>query len=252
MNPERRGGKRSGGRGAETATKRSRANLVPDAPSFPLFERLPSDLVQLVLSHIPTRPRIMVLSLVCKKWRAIVIRTIKFLPPLPFDRLAAALAQLPSVTALSINYPSARFRTLLPPSLRELKITPFMMGPCPCADLVHVSDLTLLALNIHHCAHMETIIRNNAPTLESLILTLASPGPFSLPRKHTSLQKLMIDAPFPMLHSLCMRGSTDDSELISEVIFKFRTQLKRVALECWDRKNRFAKMVRACAFKSPA
>ena len=217
----------------------------PDRNSPSLFDKLPIDLAQLILSFVDPRPRLCVLSFVSKRWRILVLRSVQSLPNLCIERLSAALRSLPSVTAMSLSYPSVTFKTLLPSTLRELRICSSSMH-CACTSLTHISSLTVLSFIAHSCTHLETIIVNNAPTLERLIVHLEA-SPFHT-SEHTALQALLVSTPFPVLHSLCMRGHLKHTGIFTETIFALRTQLKRLALDAFDKGSHFAKRMARIVF----
>lgn len=110
--------------------KRERRDRVPPAapgsPDLVLLNEpkgltiaaLPLDILVLTFSLMAMRPRLHVLSFVCKRWRTAVLRTITKMKASYFERAAPLL---PGVTSLSLqgevapNYP-------VPPKLRELFI----------------------------------------------------------------------------------------------------------------------------------
>lgn len=68
----------------------------------PSIALLPSDLLELIFSYIAFRPLLHVVSLVCKQWRTVALRSVTILPPL-YSSYSAHLAihLFPSITQLS-------------------------------------------------------------------------------------------------------------------------------------------------------
>lgn len=109
---------------------------APESNASPLLY-LPSDILALVFAWLPVRPRLHTISLVCKRWRGIVVRTLQHLAiglprrdPYVFQsyalsvecRFAEALARFPSLTSLRLNFPTNETALHLPTQLRSLDV----------------------------------------------------------------------------------------------------------------------------------
>lgn len=95
------------------------AMIIVSPPAVSL-DCLPSDLLALIVRLVPLRPRLMILSLVCKRWRRLCLQTIDRLPSLSDGPLCSALRVLPNVTSLGCPLPPSLPR--LPSTLRELTL----------------------------------------------------------------------------------------------------------------------------------
>lgn len=81
------------------------------------MERLPSDLVTFILGFLPVRRRVLVCTLVCKRWRSLVYRTVTVLRPRTLAELRNPLAQLNNIDTLCITLNESEEESTDDPSL---------------------------------------------------------------------------------------------------------------------------------------
>lgn len=106
---------------------------------------LPSDLLVYVFAFSPLRPRLLVLSLVCKRWRHLLLNSITALPPICWAtaNLAPALGLFPRLTSLSLTA-LGRIDHPLPGRLRHLCMR--RIASLSHTALVELTALTSLEL----------------------------------------------------------------------------------------------------------
>lgn len=135
--------------------KRRRADASPthalDADAGPApqdltaLTALPSDMLAYLFAFVPLRPRLLVLSAVCKRWRYIVFTSLSALPPLRWAKanLAPALGLFSRLTSLSLTA-LARIDHPLPGRLRHLCMR--RVAALSLTALVELTGLTSLEL----------------------------------------------------------------------------------------------------------
>lgn len=140
--------------------------VVPATGSAADSTALPADLLIAIVSFIPLRPRLLVLSIVSRRWRDVVLRSITSLPVVA----PASFLRLPSLTKLH-SVVARRIRSLagkLSSSLQDLTFQVSAEASCYCQHLSSVSTLTRLSLiaNPHGaCNHVfELLCRNTSLT----------------------------------------------------------------------------------------
>lgn len=174
----------------------------------PLPWPLPSDVWECVLSFVPLRPRLLVAALVCRRWWSIVHALPVTLPPLPPAALAAALARLPTVTALD-DLPQG---VCAPPALRRVSLQRrgFANLAHAAAHLTHLTSLESL-----------TLLPWPEPRLASALLaaSAASLTHLSLRARRTlcghSALPLLAAAALPRLASLSLLWDARDHDLFT-------------------------------------
>lgn len=189
---------------------------------------LPSELFNLIISYVSIGPRVRVLSLVCKRWRAFVYRSITELRQthLPTVGLDAVLPRLPSLHTLHLTSNLRAASPQFPTALRSLHLPEFMTM-CLARDHLHFPHLTDLSIYCV-CACLSTFVAVVATSLTSLSIDFSS----SSSRVHVeAMSKTLSDAPLTSLRSLrlAMKG-----EVRSWIIDSLNALLTRTAsqLEC--------------------
>lgn len=125
------------------STLRSRPPSRPLSCTYASFASLPLDVLRLIFRLIPVHPRVRVISLVCKRWRTLVLSSVtrarRFSPAVRWFRLFPALEHLDITTRAMASRP-------LPLSLRSLA---FYAEP-DYDHLPHLLALTALtAVSLH-------------------------------------------------------------------------------------------------------
>lgn len=115
------------------------------AQSSSAFECLPLDLVRIILSHIPPRPRLSIISVVCRRWRSVALASLHSIHAVRPAAAAAALALLPAVTSMSVC--SLPDPISIPTTLRKLCI--FKRPTLMVRRSLHSRDLSLSS-----CIHL--------------------------------------------------------------------------------------------------
>lgn len=146
---------------------------------------LPREILSLILGLIPQRPRLLVLSRVCKRWRAAVIPTITDVAVSyhwSCDLIVASLTHLTALRSFDLqsngNSPQA---VELPDTLSSLTLA---ARECVCESLPALTGLTELALrDIHsdqrpeeHQEILDALIADNANTLVRLAPSQYAPS----------------------------------------------------------------------------
>lgn len=164
---------------------------------------LPLDLVRLIVSFIPFRPRLLVVAHVCKRWSLAVHDSITELPPCFSPSLTSrALERWPKITHLRICASAASFnsnkihlsaifgaRFITSLDLRKLAPSPHSCTDpsSPCVALSSLTNLTRLSLLLTNCCGLTTLVTQNSPTLQSLSVECSHQ---SLDLQHLRLPKL--------------------------------------------------------------
>lgn len=140
------------------------------------FASLPLDLVSLILGLAPPRPRRKALSLVCKRWRAAVLRSLSCLSlsqhcPPGIDVGDVLLRQLPRLTELSVLHLPPHTVTL-PTTVTKLNLH-LTEGEQTGSVIfgAHVADLCAAAYDDVNL--LITYLRPSLPCLARLSLSLA-------------------------------------------------------------------------------
>lgn len=134
---------------------------------------LPSDLLALAFAHLPLRPRVRIVALVCRRWRDAVLRSVTCID----SGAPVSLFALPSVTEL---HPAVRgrwqpLRCSPPPWTRSLTYEPRpASGDADIVHLAKLTGLTRLHLNPHRgsCLGSPELVRlimRNAASLTELV-----------------------------------------------------------------------------------
>lgn len=141
---------------------------TPAAFSFGLLHALPSDLIKLIISYVPLRPRMLVLSLVCKSWAKMARSTVDMLPAMSQSSTNTAMSILPGITDLFARSPPV----VTPPvALQRLHLGtggPAKEETAPDPQLSMVTSLTALESSTPHYFSTELLMKNNAPSLRTL------------------------------------------------------------------------------------
>ena len=195
------------------------------------FSALPLDLVSLILCLAPPRPRRKALSLVCKRWRAAVLRSLSNLSlskhcPSGVDVGDALLRQLPRLTELTV-----------------LRLTPHTLSvPTTVAKLnLHLEEGELTG-NVIFGAHVTDFCAAAYDDVNLLITYLRPSLPF-LTRLSLSLAwepevlHFLADAHFASLSCLRLRStapllSVAANQLALSFLRNHSTQLTSLT-QCW-------------------
>lgn len=137
-----------------------------------------SDLVQLILSLIPRRPRLLVASLVCKRWRAAALRTVTHTHMRSRDSVRA-FDLLPNLTSISFS-PGFLMSASAPARITHLSIKP-PVGPTDLLDAAPLASLTrLTSIKLYvstSTPKLIALLATHASTIQSLRLTVFDLAP---------------------------------------------------------------------------
>lgn len=103
---------------------------------------LPSDLLVSIFSYIREKPRLRVLSVVCKRWRALTIRSIKQYGTNSYWRQREVLTSLDTIDLLTDDGGTSP----LPATLTSLSVHCRCPADCVCSRALHVTGLKQLAI----------------------------------------------------------------------------------------------------------
>lgn len=154
--------------------KRSRA--AQDDASLAHF---PIDVLRLIASFVPQRPRLLVLSFVSKRWRTAVIHSIDYLRLHGRDS-PRALALLPGITSISVAPNYTHFgAAVLPPSITHVAFEPNveiteLHDAGPFAALTRITSLKI-AISVTHestTPKLLNFLRTHASSIETLVLNM--------------------------------------------------------------------------------
>lgn len=180
-------------------------------PTCLSLNALPPELIGIILAYVPLRPRLLIASTVCQRWRAIALRVPTALPPLRPRQAALALELLPHVTRM--------YATLLPQRtcLRSLRHLNYRGTKVPAlVPFAQLSSLTALSVMCGHKAEVSAadgtviarLVRNCAVSLTSLTLDDLRDVPIVVADVYlTHLRHLSL--------SLAKRGRVGASELLA-------------------------------------
>lgn len=187
-------------------------------------DELPTDILKKIFAHLPERPRWVVLSLVCKRWRQVLLHCPIYLPRIDKHRGIEALRVLKNVRGMySVPLPS----DISPPTtLRKLVMEP--PGMCYCQDYFSVSTLQELTyIWTGRCLCLCKILAKN--TLLQTLYIDVKPKSDDLDEMHAAA---LSSIRLPHLRSISL--ITDDrlwsDELFLPLIANHRSQL--TSLEC--------------------
>lgn len=177
-----------------------------------------SDLVQLILSLIPRRPRLLVASLVCKRWRAAALRTVTHTHMRSRDSVRA-FDLLPNLTSISFS-PGFLMSASAPARITHLSIKP-PVGPTDLLDAAPLASLTrLTSIKLYvstSTPKLIALLATHASTIQSLRLTVFDLAPANqLPL-------------LPQLRHLECRGHP---EHVTDLVRATGTQLHSLRIEC--------------------
>ena len=127
---------------------------------FPIQRLLP-ELLALTFSFIKLHPRLHVLSVVCKRWRQAVLRSVTHLS-VGRPEQALFIGLFPSLTSLLVKAPLPE--ASVPTSLVSLHLHNKI--PCLCSSYTALTSLTTLVLTVTgRCRCAEQILTRNAASL---------------------------------------------------------------------------------------
>lgn len=159
---------------AQSRPRRRAARTAPppaeaEAPA-PSFDRLPTDILVLILRHFRLYPLLRIASFVSKKWRAAALRAVTTLKIRNSVRANDILALFPNLTDVAFRLTDAVTITHLPPGVRRLRVNfarSFGLLTCPPA-LTHLTTDEL--------RHMLPLLRASQDTLAYLNVQGALPS----------------------------------------------------------------------------
>ena len=164
---------------AEGGVASDAVSASPPMP-FPLTE-LPSELLPLIFRHIPKRPRFLVVSLVCRRWRKAVLQVPVHLQAMSRARIVAATNLVPCRSLVADEHcPSA------PTTLRSLAVCKAPPGSCHCSAFRDLSCLGSLVISCGtgtetgtslRCECIAPLLRNNKSLTRLCLRLEGSPGP---------------------------------------------------------------------------
>lgn len=182
----------------------------------------PRDILQLVLVLIPFRPRILVLSLVCRSWR----NAVKHFPTgMPRGLSASAFRKGLSLLSAVVSIEDLPASVKAPPTLRHLRVNFEGMGVEQVATVTGLTSLHVSALGSH--ISME-VYKNNANTISTLSLDM-SQSSHQLPEHSRHFLSLN----FPALSTLSfhLRPLTPLSQRsFCSVISRYSSQLTSLSI----------------------
>lgn len=159
---------------ASNAARASKLARVPvSAP--PVIQSLSPEIMCMILAHIPFRPRLHVLSLVCKQWRTLVLRSVRSTPALQYP--ARVLSLFPSLEELVID--SEELLLKVPRGLQSLVIRRAQFPPPGgndvfCYAAVVLKDprnLTPLCVDEHRdCRALVPLLKSCQSTLREVYI----------------------------------------------------------------------------------
>lgn len=182
---------------------------------------LPADILTMIFSRLALRPRLGVVALVCRHWRACALRSVTQVG----DGAPAYLAALPSLTMLHAS--SETLRCDPSPSLRILSYNSrgAALGGCSCHHLRGLSRLTRLTLDTDLgagcCTEAHALIARNADTLEKLALAMG-------PQTPSAASSALLSS--PRLPRLCALQVTLVPDAVS-LVQTHASQLTRLTVE---------------------
>lgn len=187
------------------------------------WSQLHADVLALIFAHHHLRPRLQVVSLVCRRWREGVLRSVTSV-----DRYAPAiLSSLPSLEHLV----AGRLERAPPPTLRSLKYST-VGNKCQCVLLRGLTALTRLDLSVGHgcCEEKFHVIARNAATLTELKLSASACSAESI--------AFLTRTPMPALRSL--EAAIENSarsvyETLIQLVTLLAPHLTRFVMHQWAR-----------------
>lgn len=189
------------------------------------------DVLQLIVASVPLRPRLMVLSFVCRRWREAVRRAPAHLPGLKPDRYDAACKFLASITSLSLENDVAESKEEHYLPIRDATAT--------------LTSLTSISLQHHFWINkfypdamlMAPLLARNRATLVSLSLELPT----------RALLELLGSTDLPALRSLALVCLPQAAEVVVAVL-KRLTQLRSLSLRSTRPSEEFFTALQALRF----
>lgn len=200
--------------------QRHHVTLVPPAP----FTTLPSDLLRHIFGLFALRPRIHVLSRVCRRWRLLVTQSIVRLPPMRWtDSFEAAISIFPHLTSLSITA-RPRIDFALPGHLRQLILRRIAhVSRTALAELTSLDSLELADCGAD-AADLEALLDGTRTTLTSLSL---NPSFGTLVPLTSYLQR----ARFPRLVDLDIFAAIQNRNSTADMVSAHAGQLTRLSVQ---------------------
>lgn len=135
-----------------------------------MLDRLPTDILVLILGHVRLHPLLRIASFVSKKWRAAALRAVTTLKIRNSIRANDILALFPNLTDVAFRLTAGVTITHLPPGMRRLRVNfarSFGLLKCPPA-LTHLTTDEL--------RHMLPLLRASQDTLAYLNVQGALPS----------------------------------------------------------------------------
>ena len=152
-----------------STSKRARSVARSFGDADAAIAALPNDILAIVLLHIAQRPRLLVLSLVCRRWHQLIASTISSVSVRLMKSTEhpkrLSYSKFSALQHLDLMIKDPNIHRIEVPS-RLISLT--LGGECICGQLSHVSHLTSLAFRNHKSPHMLNLISQNAETLCSL------------------------------------------------------------------------------------
>lgn len=132
---------------------------------------LPSEIMCLIFQYIPLRPRLLVLSFVCKQWRVLVLRSVRKVSAweAQIEDPDRVLSLFPSIEELVID--SNEVPLTVPCGLQRLELWRARLNRCCYADVVanDPRNLTSLCVNDHsNCTALIPLLRSCQSTLREV------------------------------------------------------------------------------------
>lgn len=174
------------------------------------FDPLPTELLSLIVEQLPARCRLLVLTQVCKRWHAAVIRSIKELKTRgEHQRHLARFPSLTKVTLSHFNHPVE-----LPTSVTRLSLKPlsgYTLAVTACSPLTHL-EIVSIATGV---GLLRTLLQSSRASLEHLRI------------RSGILMPEQLDAPhLPALTSLHFEGLL----LMADLVVAHASQLTSLTL----------------------
>ena len=146
------------------------------------WHTLPLDVLSIIFSYISFRPRLLVVAFVCRRWNRCVEESMDALPRyIPASAAARAIARWPQIQSAMITatpsftqHASVFSALAQAKSLTSLDIRGFSQRRHVCTDstscpnLMRVTGLTRLAMQLYDCRGLTGLITQNAASLQSL------------------------------------------------------------------------------------
>lgn len=195
------------------------------SPSALGWSALPADLLVVIFARVQLRPRLRVVSLVCRRWRAAVLRSVTAID----HDAPASLYALPSLTAIDDedHFVSSRLRHVPSPSLKSLSYSTASFK-CECHLLRGLTSLQRLHLRLASakicCSSLAAFIARSTSSLTDLKIK------FDATTKRLSFAPIFLDAVAGLTSLRSLSVSASDPSLAHQFVQPHASRLTHLGV----------------------